>query len=252
MHTQAFMFYSWKYFCFSQQLICPIVLYDLLIYSFLTNNLNCRFSVEKKKISGCFSESLCSVSVPSVRRVPRSSLLGFLIHDQKEGRNEGGTHGPGWIPLKVHFICTKIEPGWWAVRREDTHSRGTLYWEHLSTLSCAHFLSQAGLIDIPRGNVTVLVCLLFFFFNQFSIKQIKTAMVRISIANICRGTAGAIDVKQLIHVLFIRRLCYGEWHLDWGLSGWEFNSRHAPFQFCHLLHHLTILNYDFLLCTLEK
>lgn len=163
MHTQAFMFYSWKYFCFSQQLICPIVLYDLLIYSFLTNNLNCRFSVEKKKISGCFSESLCSVSVPSVRRVPRSSLLGFLIHDQKEGRNQGGTHGPGWIPLKVHFICTKIEPGWWAVRREDTHSRGTLYWEHLSTLSCAHFLSQAGLIDIPRGNVTVLVCLLFFF-----------------------------------------------------------------------------------------
>lgn len=49
-----------------------------------------------------------------------------------------------------------------------------------------------------------------FFFNQFSIKQIKTAMVRISIANICRGAAGAIDVKQLIHVLFIRRLCYGE------------------------------------------
>lgn len=83
--------------------------------------------------------------------------------EKKEGRNQGDTHGPGWISLKVHFICTKIEPGWWAVRREDTHSRGTLYWEHLSTLSCAHFLSQAGLINIPRGNVTVLVWLLFFF-----------------------------------------------------------------------------------------
>lgn len=56
-------------------------------------------------------------------------------------------------------------------------------------------------------------------------------MVRIPVANICRGATGAIDVKQLIHVLLIRRLCYRGGHLGRGLSGWDFNSRFAPFQF---------------------
>lgn len=43
-------------------------------------------------------------------------------------------------------------------------------------------------------------------------------MVRCCVANICRGAAGAIDVKQLLHKLLIRSLCYRSWHLNGGLS----------------------------------
>lgn len=174
-----------------------------------------------------------------------------FLHSWPERRKKSGWHSWPWMNLPQGPLYLYKNRAWLMGSEERRHTLkrdpvlGASIHTQLCTLPVTGWSHQHSSRKCHSISLTI-------FFNQFSIKQIKTAMVRISVAIICRGAARSFDVKQLIHVLLIRRLCYRGWHLDWGLSGWEFNSRHAPFQFCNHLHHLTILNYDFLLCTLEK
>lgn len=91
-----------------------------------------------------------------------------FLHSWPERRKKSGwhswPHSWPWMNLpQVPLDLYKDRVWLVAVRREDTHLRGTLYWEHLSTLRDMHTsCSKAGLINIPRGHVTELVCLLSF------------------------------------------------------------------------------------------